>query len=76
MKEKLNMCGSKSVKFNIFVYVFICLIIIGMIFFVINALLKNASEQIGYIERFDKTENGDFLLYFTAKYGIVVVKRI
>ncbi|ABP67505.1 hypothetical protein Csac_1920 [Caldicellulosiruptor saccharolyticus DSM 8903] len=67
MKEKLNMCGSKSVKFNIFVYVFICLIIIGMIFFVINALLKNASEQIGYIERFDKTENGDFFALFYGK---------
>lgn len=67
MKEKLNMCDSKSVKFNIFVYVSICFIIISMIFFVINALLRNASEQIGYIERFDKTENGDFFALFYGK---------
>ncbi|BCS81186.1 hypothetical protein CaldiYA01_11460 [Caldicellulosiruptor diazotrophicus] len=46
MKEKLNMCGKISVKFNIFVYVSICLIIIGMIFFVINALIRNSSEHI------------------------------
>lgn len=44
LKEKLNMCSKKSVKFNIFVYVFICLIIIGMIFFVINVLIRNVLE--------------------------------
>ncbi|WAM32825.1 hypothetical protein [Caldicellulosiruptor morganii] len=67
MKLKLSMWVKKRGKLNAFIYVSICLIIIGIICFVINTLIKNTSEQIGYIERFDKTENGDYFALFYGK---------
>ncbi|ADQ46203.1 hypothetical protein Calkro_1344 [Caldicellulosiruptor kronotskyensis 2002] len=57
-----------NVKIKTFLNVSISLIIAGIICFVIiSHLIGNISEKVGYVERFDKTENGDFFALFYGK---------
>lgn len=65
---KLNVLKIKNIYKSLPLSILITLIIAGIIYYaIISHIIGNISEKVGYVERFDKTENGNFFALFYGK---------